>query len=353
MKAKLQCGCGQIFIVDDRFFGKKIKCPKCSRAVLVPMPKGVKTASPAPKAEEPVRPVPVPPKPGAAPKPSGAAKEAPKPEEPPAPEPAEEPTQAEPEPEEELPKGTLKAKVGDMEFEFEDPTESTVSPTDILIPPPDLAIPAEMGDETQPPAAAAAPAAPAPAPAASTEAPAESGAAEKPVDFDPTKANQCPHCQQELPPGAVLCVNCGLDLRTGRKLRKATVEEDNGPSYEPPEEGKCCLCEAEGVQVVQVPRAEFVASKRLMKEVRKTVDSKSPSEQELQTALSVRIGGGETRPVCEKCARKYKVGPKKFADLIEEEEEPEGQQAEAGGAAEKASGVKKLTGIMAKLKKKK
>ncbi len=44
----------------------------------------------------------------------------------------------------------------------------------------------------------------------------------EPAPSSPTEA-RCPECGADLPPGAVLCVNCGYDLREGRRLE--TVRE--------------------------------------------------------------------------------------------------------------------------------
>ncbi len=39
-------------------------------------------------------------------------------------------------------------------------------------------------------------------------------------------SKQCPHCQAWLIPGAVLCVRCGTDLRTGEKLSTVVAEDE-------------------------------------------------------------------------------------------------------------------------------
>ena len=334
-KFKLRCVCDQIFIVDERFFGKKLRCPSCKRAMAVPIPEGAKpaeapTEAPAAEAEAQV--------------------EAPAPaEETPAEEAAEEEPEA---PAEEAPAApadddhddgpkVLKASAGGIEFE--DPTEMTVEPTDMT-----------FGDGSAEPGLALDADAGAAAPAAEPAGAPDEGEVAGTGHEDPTKLDKCPHCSNPLTTGSVFCVTCGTDLRSGRKLRKVTVEkEETGLSYDPPVEGQCCMCQEEAVQVVMVSRGEFLESKRVMKVVSKDVESKKPTEQELQTALTVQIGGGEERPLCEKCAKKLKIGPKKFADLIEPEEEPV-EEAEApadGEAAEEPE--KKKGGLLGKLRKKK
>jgi hypothetical protein len=36
----------------------------------------------------------------------------------------------------------------------------------------------------------------------------------------------CPHCHGQVPPGAVLCTQCGTDLRTGRRLGSQVMKAD-------------------------------------------------------------------------------------------------------------------------------
>ena len=36
----------------------------------------------------------------------------------------------------------------------------------------------------------------------------------------------CPHCQKEMAPDAVLCLECGYDTRTGKKVRREVEEKD-------------------------------------------------------------------------------------------------------------------------------
>ena len=295
-KVKFKCACDQVYIADDKWFGRKIRCPKCQRALVVPTPAGA-----APAAEK---------------KPDPAAPQ-------PAPDEAEAPAVEAPPQDSDDVFGT--ASAGGIEIELEDPTETEVAPE----PAADIGTPIET--------AAAAPAAPAAGESAGGEG---AGAAH----VDPADLSQCPHCTNDLPKGSVFCVNCGTDLRSGRKLRKVQADDD-GPTYDPPEEGSCCMCGEEGVQVVLVPRHVYAESKKVMKAIRKTVKSKKPSEQELQTALSVQIGAGENRPICEKCAKKFKAGPPKFADLIEEEE-PEGAE-QAGGEEQ----PKKKGGFFSKLRR--
>ncbi|MHC5058376.1 MAG: zinc ribbon domain-containing protein [Planctomycetota bacterium] len=51
-------------------------------------------------------------------------------------------------------------------------------------------------------------------------------------------ASACPSCGGALPEGAVFCVACGYDLRTGKQLQtvteEAAEEEDEGASAEDP-----------------------------------------------------------------------------------------------------------------------
>lgn len=51
------------------------------------------------------------------------------------------------------------------------------------------------------------------------------------VKVEETTAPHCPSCNAELKPGAVLCVNCGYDLKTGRKLKTAREGEDEDPAF--------------------------------------------------------------------------------------------------------------------------
>ena len=313
-KLKFKCACEQIFIADERLFGKKIRCPKCKRAVRVPVPPGSTPTA----AAEPVDP--------SAPVPDA---------EPVEPEPEPEPVPAEPDDG----SGAVKASADGLEIVFEDPTEIEVAHTESLFGDVEP-LPGQTPEvEFITPAAIPAAGAPAAAPAAEGE-PAGEG------QPDPTTLTSCPHCGQDLPPASVFCINCGTDLRTGRKMRRAAAQAGEGRSYDPPEEGNCCLCGAEGVLVVLVQREEFVESKKVMKLVRKDMDVKKPSDHELQTALSVKIGGGESRPLCGKCTKTYKIGPRKFTEFIWDEEL--GEPAETGDKAGEEK-PKKKGGLFGKL----
>lgn len=47
---------------------------------------------------------------------------------------------------------------------------------------------------------------------------------------------KCPSCKSPLPASAVLCVNCGYNLKTGKKLAAVVVEvEEDGDEEEPDE----------------------------------------------------------------------------------------------------------------------
>jgi hypothetical protein len=86
------------------------------------------------------------------------------------------------------------------------------------------------------PAAASAPAAAAPAPAAKPAAAPAPAAAPRPATtfdelFDELGIKQkatgdlaCPGCGEELAPEAVICVHCGYDRRTGKKLETTTTK---------------------------------------------------------------------------------------------------------------------------------
>ncbi|NQT15869.1 MAG: hypothetical protein HQ582_24145 [Planctomycetes bacterium] len=43
-------------------------------------------------------------------------------------------------------------------------------------------------------------------------------------------SSECPRCNASLIPGAVLCVRCGMDLRTGQKLTTAVGPQDEAPA---------------------------------------------------------------------------------------------------------------------------
>jgi hypothetical protein len=45
------------------------------------------------------------------------------------------------------------------------------------------------------------------------------------LELAPEPERRCPECQAVLAPNAVLCVNCGLDLRTGKKLERPKKEK--------------------------------------------------------------------------------------------------------------------------------
>ncbi len=42
---------------------------------------------------------------------------------------------------------------------------------------------------------------------------------------------RCPECRAELKPGAVLCVNCGFDLKAGKRLKTSRSEGDDDPEF--------------------------------------------------------------------------------------------------------------------------
>src|SRR3954465_1558515 len=67
-----------------------------------------------------------------------------------------------------------------------------------------------------PPAAAATPPAPVQVP---TIAPAA-------APLSPDADSHCPSCASPLAPGAVLCINCGYNVKTGQKLAAVVVESD-------------------------------------------------------------------------------------------------------------------------------
>jgi len=50
-----------------------------------------------------------------------------------------------------------------------------------------------------------------------------------PAGTDPPPERKCPACKAVLTPGAVLCVRCGLDLRTGKKVQPSAL-----PPKQPP-----------------------------------------------------------------------------------------------------------------------
>jgi hypothetical protein len=46
--------------------------------------------------------------------------------------------------------------------------------------------------------------------------------------FDEQAANDCPECGRTLPENAVICVGCGLDLRSGTKLKAHSSDGARG-----------------------------------------------------------------------------------------------------------------------------
>ena len=134
----------------------------------------------------------------------------------------------------------------------------------------------------------------------------------------------------------MFCVNCGTDLKTGRKLRRARAEGKQakvGYEYDPPRDGTCRLCEKAHVQVVEITSSEISKSRRFMKALRRELDTQNPSEEELAEALKAKLRDGEEAAVCEPCTKLYKIGPKKFAALVEKagaEEEAPKEEGEAG-----------------------
>ena len=48
---------------------------------------------------------------------------------------------------------------------------------------------------------------------------------------------RCPGCSREMPAGAVLCVNCGYDMRTGSKLKPKTERSTYGDEPAPSNAG--------------------------------------------------------------------------------------------------------------------
>ena len=69
---------------------------------------------------------------------------------------------------------------------------------------------------------------------------------------------RCPECHEPIQPGAVLCVACGLDLKTGKKLRTKVVStEDDDPAFAKlPTHGVEALDRAERELVRQKLQAE-------------------------------------------------------------------------------------------------
>jgi len=314
-----------VFVVDDKWLGKKIRCPKCSNVVQLPKPKGA-PAAPAASAAEPSADAPQ--APAATPEPEPAAE--------PVAEPAAEPeAESGAEPEEAGKrdiKGTVKkehlgergalvAEADGFRLEFEDPSELKISAEDALgfvgdDPAADEAdssqqLALDTGADSEPAAEGA------------EGAPAEDGHKE-PVDLE--NLTECPHCSSELTPGSVFCINCGTDLRSGRKMRKAKVEEEKKEEeeeakdyeYEPPTEGKCLICEKDGIEVVQITREEFLESSRFIKFASKDLDGRA-SESDVRMAARAKIKDAPLSPVCQKCGRKHKIGPRKFKDLIPKE----------------------------------
>ena len=321
-KYKVTCTCSQMFVVDDKWLGKKIRCPKCSNVVQLPMPKGA-AATPAGSA------VAAEPRPVAASQAPAVAVAGP------ATEPEDEPEESEKRDikgtvkKEHLgERGALVAEADGLRLEFEDPSELKISAEEALG---FVGADPAADDGSQPQQLALdTGAAPAPAAEGAGAEPAEGGHQEE-VDLD--SLTECPHCSSELTPGSVFCINCGTDLRSGRKMRRAKVEEEEKEEekkdyqYEPPNEGKCLLCEKTDIEVVQVSREEFLDSSRFVKFASKDLDGRA-SDSDIRMAARAKIKDAPLSPVCQKCGRKYRIGPRKFKDLIPKETE-EAEEAEA------------------------
>ena len=318
---KLKCACNRVLVVGAKFFGKKIRCPHCQRAVAVPTPKAHK----APRLDS-----------GEEAKPP-AEKE---PEQEGRTDQADSAAKPEPAPPKEAESGSsLVGDVDGLKIEFEAPAEMAVSREDSVGDFGDLDPALKLEAEQYASAESEAEDQQETASAAPDQPPGEQAEdkAQPTVELDTEGPTECPHCRYELPPGSVFCVNCGTDLKTGRKLRRARAEGTKSKvkyEYDPPEEGACRFCEKEGVQVVQVSRSEIVKSRRFLKVLGKELDTKKPSQQELDDAAAAKMGDGEDIPVCEPCGKQLKIGPGKFAALEKKAKKKEAVEKEEEGSEE-------------------
>ena len=61
-----------------------------------------------------------------------------------------------------------------------------------------------------------------------------------------TPSDRCPSCGGQVKPGAVICVNCGYNMREGTRLQTAVGAPDAPPQEEPPDAPKAKQHESEG-----------------------------------------------------------------------------------------------------------
>jgi len=267
MRLKIRCTCKKVLIVPEELMGKRVKCPACGEKLTIASAQALRDSGvfkAIPKTDVvqagPATPPPIAPpsaQPQAAPKPAAkpatsapkpAAKPAPKPAVTPPPQkaapapkpaaptpspapsaletlsledapPSTTPPSAPPEPPAEAPPAP--AKIKPVEPAKVTPQEPPKAPTAALKQ--EEALFSLVDEQAGQPAASfegvlvdeSAPTAAQP-PAQPAEAPKAAEATEE--------AAQCPNCKEPVEKGAVLCVKCGTNLKTGEKMGAAKGE---------------------------------------------------------------------------------------------------------------------------------
>lgn len=203
--------CAAKYRWKDELAGKKIKCAKCQSILRMPddaagqpaivrkagddaAPAAPAAAKPAVAAKAAHAPPPAPPEPPAAPAPAAA-------------------------------------KPSVETYDVDDGEPSSAPPPPAPPPPPPKPAPAAKPAAPTKPAAPAkshAPAKPAAKPQEDEGISLQENHGETPPAAEPAAgASKCPSCGNAVKPGAVICLNCGLNLKEGSKV-KTTVEDDDG-----------------------------------------------------------------------------------------------------------------------------
>ncbi len=112
----------------------------------------------------------------------------------------------------------------------------------------------------------------------------------------PPAANACPTCREALKPNAVICLNCGLDLRTGKQLPAATSSFDDDKPFKPsakspaPSSRLWLALIAGGVCVAGVAGAVFILTRGKAPEVAAVTPASRPDTKTGATAVNPTPG---------------------------------------------------------------